>query len=229
MCALTATQSWRPWLHAPVLTPLPHLPLTSPSRFLHPCQCGAVKLSISRALVVFLGIVYLYLSIHIKIYIYIYIHSHSPRVIYLEWPRVTYLKWLNTFRLLFLIFLQCLRSHLRNFLENIKWLRLSLGDRRNDHGHRRRLGYYYGDLAPTSSSQGANLANTMAQIKSDLATTIAPTWSKEPPPPRGVSYLLCHKFPHPEPCLRGPPSKDLYQVLRGGFSYTRFLMWEHSK
>ena len=36
-------------------------------------------------------------------------------------------------------------------------------------------------------------------------------------------------FLHQEPCVRGPPSKDLYQVLRGGSSYTRFLMREHSK
>jgi len=32
-----------------------------------------------------------------------------------------------------------------------------------------------------------------------------------------------------EPCVRAPPSKDLYQVLRGGSSYTRFLIREHSK
>ena len=36
-------------------------------------------------------------------------------------------------------------------------------------------------------------------------------------------------FPHQEPCVRGPPSKDLYQVLRGGSSYTQFLMREHGK
>ena len=36
-------------------------------------------------------------------------------------------------------------------------------------------------------------------------------------------------FPHQEPCVRGPPSKDLYQMLRGGSSYTRLLMREHSK
>jgi len=36
-------------------------------------------------------------------------------------------------------------------------------------------------------------------------------------------------FPHQEPCVRGPPSKDLYQVLRGESSYTRLLMKEPSK
>ena len=36
-------------------------------------------------------------------------------------------------------------------------------------------------------------------------------------------------FPDQEPCVRGPPSKDLYQVLRGGSSYTRLLIREHSK
>ena len=34
------------------------------------------------------------------------------------------------------------------------------------------------------------------------------------PPPRGG--FLCIMFPHQEPYVRGPPSKDLYQVLRGG-------------
>jgi len=34
------------------------------------------------------------------------------------------------------------------------------------------------------------------------------------PPPRGG--FLFTMFPHQEPCVRGPPSKDLYQVLRGG-------------
>ena len=47
------------------------------------------------------------------------------------------------------------------------------------------------------------------------------------PPPRGG--FLFTMFPHQEPCVRGPPSKDLYQVLQGGSSYTRFLMREHSK
>ena len=46
------------------------------------------------------------------------------------------------------------------------------------------------------------------------------------PPPRGG--FLFTMFPHQEPCVRGPPSKDLYHVLRGGSSYTRFLMREHS-
>jgi len=34
------------------------------------------------------------------------------------------------------------------------------------------------------------------------------------PPPLGG--FLCTMFPHQEPCVRGPHSKDLYQVLRGG-------------
>jgi len=46
-------------------------------------------------------------------------------------------------------------------------------------------------------------------------------------PPRGG--FLFTMFPHEEPCVRGPPSKDLYQVLRGGSSYSRFVMREHSK
>ena len=46
-------------------------------------------------------------------------------------------------------------------------------------------------------------------------------------PPRGG--FLFTMFPHQEPCVRGPPSKDLYQVLRGESSYTPFLMRELSK
>ena len=37
------------------------------------------------------------------------------------------------------------------------------------------------------------------------------------PPPRGG--FLFTMFPHQEPCVRGPPSQDLSQVLREGFSY----------
>jgi len=47
------------------------------------------------------------------------------------------------------------------------------------------------------------------------------------PPPRGG--FLFTMFPHQRLCVRGPPSKNLYQVLRRGSSYTRFLMREHSK
>jgi len=47
----------------------------------------------------------------------------------------------------------------------------------------------------------------------------------ETPTPRGG--FLFTMFPLHELCVRGPPSKDLYQVLRGGFSYTRFLMRKH--
>ena len=46
-------------------------------------------------------------------------------------------------------------------------------------------------------------------------------------PPRGG--FIFTMFPHQEPCVRGPPSKDLYQVLRGGSSYTRFLIREHNR
>jgi len=35
-------------------------------------------------------------------------------------------------------------------------------------------------------------------------------------------------FPDQEPCVRGPPSKNLVHILRGGSSYTRFLTREHS-
>jgi len=51
-------------------------------------------------------------------------------------------------------------------------------------------------------------------------------WSKETPP-RGVSLFTM--FPDQEPEARGPPSKNLYQVLRGGSSSSRFLIREHSK
>ena len=41
--------------------------------------------------------------------------------------------------------------------------------------------------------------------------------------------FLFTMFPHQELCVRGPPSKNLVHILRGGSSYTRFLMREHSK
>ena len=59
------------------------------------------------------------------------------------------------------------------------------------------------------------------------AISCALTLIKRTPPSRGG--FLFTMFPHQEPCVRGPPSKDLYQVLRGGSSYTRFLMREHSR
>ena len=50
-------------------------------------------------------------------------------------------------------------------------------------------------------------------------------WSKETLPRGG---FVCTMFPHQEPCVRGPPSRHLVQILRGGSSYTRLLMREHS-
>jgi len=44
-------------------------------------------------------------------------------------------------------------------------------------------------------------------------------WSKETPPPRGGFVFTM--FPDQEPCVRGPPSKNLVQILRGGSSYAR--------
>jgi len=48
---------------------------------------------------------------------------------------------------------------------------------------------------------------------------------RNPPPGGGFQFTM---FPHQEPCVRGPPSKNLEQILRGGSSYTRFLIREHS-
>jgi len=42
--------------------------------------------------------------------------------------------------------------------------------------------------------------------------------------PRGG--FLFTMFPHQEPCVQGPPSKNMVQILRGGSSYTRFLIRE---
>ena len=47
---------------------------------------------------------------------------------------------------------------------------------------------------------------------------------RNPPPWGGFLFSM---FPHQEPRVRGPPSK--HQVLRGGPSYSRFLMREHCK
>ena len=49
---------------------------------------------------------------------------------------------------------------------------------------------------------------------------------KKPPPPGGFPIYY---VPSSRPWVRGPPSKNLYQVLRGGSSYSRFLMREHIK
>ena len=49
---------------------------------------------------------------------------------------------------------------------------------------------------------------------------------RNPPPWGGFLFTM---FPHQELRVRGPPSKNLVQILRGGSSYTRFLMREHSK
>jgi len=47
------------------------------------------------------------------------------------------------------------------------------------------------------------------------------------PPPRGG--FLFTMFPNQEPSGRGPPSKKLVQILRGGSSSAGFLTREHSK
>ena len=49
---------------------------------------------------------------------------------------------------------------------------------------------------------------------------------RTPPSRGGILFTMFH---HQEPCVRGPPSKNLVQILRGGSSYTWFLMREHSK
>ena len=49
---------------------------------------------------------------------------------------------------------------------------------------------------------------------------------RNPPPGGGFLFTM---FPHQEPGRRGLPSKNLYQVLRGGSSSSGFLMREHSK
>jgi len=54
-----------------------------------------------------------------------------------------------------------------------------------------------------------------------------PHSDRKKPPPRGVSLFTM--FPHQEAWVRGLPSKNLHQVLRGGSSYSRFLMRGNSK
>jgi len=81
----------------------------------------------------------------------------------------------------------------------------------------------------------ATLCNTLQHSRQHVCWNMSKTCllkhvkdfdRKNPPPPGGVSYLLCSLIKNR---VQGPPSKDLYQVLRGGSSYTRFLMREHSK
>jgi len=59
------------------------------------------------------------------------------------------------------------------------------------------------------------------------SSSVCLTLIQRNPPTRGVSLFTM--FPHQEAWERGPPSKNLYQVLRGGSSYSRFLMREKSK
>jgi len=47
-----------------------------------------------------------------------------------------------------------------------------------------------------------------------------------PPSREGFLFTM---FPHREPCVRGPPRRNIWQILRGGSYYTGFLMREHSK
>jgi len=80
---------------------------------------------------------------------------------------------------------------------------------------------YYNKLQHTATNYN-KLQHTATYYNTPATRVIERT-----PPPRGG--FLFTMFPHQEPCVRGPRSKGLYQVLRGGSSYTRFLMREHSK
>jgi len=52
-------------------------------------------------------------------------------------------------------------------------------------------------------------------------------WSKETPPPGGGCPI--YMFSRHELWVRGPPLKHLIRILRGGSSYSRFLMREHNR
>jgi len=80
----------------------------------------------------------------------------------------------------------------------------------------------YVNIAPMQS----NMLNFMKILKSCFKV-IQRTLIERNPTPRGG--FLFTMFPHQEPWVRGTPSKNLYQVLQGGSSYSRFLMMEHSK
>jgi len=64
-----------------------------------------------------------------------------------------------------------------------------------------------------------------------LGTTIViideSTLIERTPLPQGG--FLFTMFLHQEPCVRGPPSKNLVHMIRKGSSHIRFLMREHSK
>jgi len=60
----------------------------------------------------------------------------------------------------------------------------------------------------------ATYCNTMQLTTTHYNSII---WSKEPPPPGGVSFLFT-MFRHQEPCVRGPLSRNLVQILQGGSS-----------
>ena len=84
------------------------------------------------------------------------------------------------------------------------------------------LGRHKRLITNDSMSQKTRKRQKTAHITQDIMQKLI---ERNPPPRGGFLFTM---FPHQEPCVRGPPSKDLYQVLRGGFSYTRFLLREHS-
>jgi len=72
-----------------------------------------------------------------------------------------------------------------------------------------------------------NISVERKSIRHEIHDTITeqPNLIERNPPPRGG--FLFTMFPHQEPWVRGPPSKHLVQILRGGSSYSRLLMREH--
>jgi len=70
--------------------------------------------------------------------------------------------------------------------------------------------------------------STSRKIIKDNCQIVWKLIERNPLPGGGFLFTM---FPHQEPWVRPPPSKNLYQVLQGGSSYSRsrFLMREHSK
>jgi len=95
---------------------------------------------------------------------------------------------------------------------------------------------FIGHFPQKSPISSGSFAKSKLQLKASYESwppCIYPTChaprhvDRKKPPSRGG--FLFTMFPHQEPCVRGVFSKDVYQVLRGGSSYTRFLIREHSK
>jgi len=83
-------------------------------------------------------------------------------------------------------------------------------------------------LSEAALTQGRELALLYSNVplKAYVLTCSVTMIERNPTPWGGFLFTM---FPNQEPGRRGAPSKNLFQVLRGGSISFRFLIREHSK